>query len=191
LKISEAWLEIFEKNVSKIEDSGKISRRKWRQIAHFSRIYILSAKRLAGKHRKSDFQEPMADIKHTTSSGSVAVEVQADLGSSSLEAAVDEENSLPSDDESIIGSDDSNDSSGEEESGDQGSASEINVPTAADQKEGTSPTSRPKGNAPRRSKRSNFGNRYEQAISKEKEDDLKPPLRRNGNLLLGSWIIIN
>lgn len=34
---------------------------------------------------------------------------------------------------------------------------------------------------PRRSKRSNFGNRYEQAISKEKEDG-KPPLQ-NGDLL--------
>ena len=44
---------------------------------------------------------------------------------------------------------------------------------------------RPKTSTPRRSKRSNFGNRYEQAISKEKEYASGAPVR---NAILGNYL---
>ena len=98
---------------------------------------------------------------------------------------------LPTD-ESIEDADDSEDSS--EEDSDEDSGEE--KPVAVAKAKNVAPTveaapaasaSKPKEVAPRRSRRSNFGNRYEDTLKKEKEEDRMPTSLRNGSLL-GGWI---
>ena len=129
----------------------------------------------------------MADANLNESGESVEI-----IGEKQPRAVDAADDTLPTD-ESIEDADDSEDSSEEDSDEDSGEEKPVAVAKAkndaptveAAAAAAAASASKPKEVAPRRSRRSNFGNRYEDTLKKEKEEDRMPTSLRNGSLLGG------